>query len=104
MSPQSGQGCEAFRNELITNFAIMSTKQFFEEFHLSFLSDEDPITKQPIEHNFGKDDFEMLSPGDTLFKLAAKSRTAELYETIEDNKGAAIQLLKQEIVNLSVTY
>ena len=104
MTPRSGQGCEAFRNELITNFAIMSTKQFFEEFHLSFLSDEDPITKQPIEHNFGKDDFEMLSPGDTLFKLAAKSRTAELYETIEDNKGAAIQLLKQEIVNLSVTY
>jgi hypothetical protein len=30
----------------------------------------------------------MLSPGDTLFKLAAKSKTAELYETIEDNKGA----------------
>jgi hypothetical protein len=30
----------------------------------------------------------MLSPGDTLFKLAAKSKTTELYETIEDNKGA----------------
>ena len=90
MSPPSGQGCEAFRNELITNFTIMTAKQFMEEFHVSFLSDEDPITKQPIEHNFGKDDFEMLSPGDTLFKLAAKSKTAELYESIEENKGANV--------------
>jgi hypothetical protein len=48
MSPPSGQGCEAFRNDLITNFTIMTAKQFFEEFHVSFLSDEDPITKQPI--------------------------------------------------------
>ena len=46
----------------------------------------------------------MISPGDTLFKLAAKSKTAELYETIEDNKGANIQVLKSEIVNLSVAY
>jgi hypothetical protein len=28
MSPPSGKGSEAFRNELFTSFAIMSTKQF----------------------------------------------------------------------------
>jgi hypothetical protein len=48
MSPPSGKGSEGFRNELFTSFAIMSTKQFYEEFNVSFLSDEDPITMQPI--------------------------------------------------------
>lgn len=47
----------------------------------------------------------MLSPGDILFKLAAKSKTAELYNNIEDKKaGFNTEQLKQEILSLSVTY
>lgn len=61
----------------------MSRKDFNEQFSLSFVSDEDPITKQTLQHNFGKDDFEIISPGETLFKLAAKSKTDEIYETIQ---------------------
>ncbi len=34
MSPPSGQGCEAFRNELISSFAIMTAQQFQEEFKI----------------------------------------------------------------------
>lgn len=82
----------------------MNAKQFQEEFHVSFLADEDPITKQPIEHNFSKDDFELLPSGDTLFKLAAKSKIEEIYDTIEDGKGINIAQLTQEILSLSVTY
>jgi hypothetical protein len=41
-----------------------------------------------LQHNFGKDDFEIISQGDSLFKLAAKSKIDETYEAIEDIKGA----------------
>lgn len=67
------------RNELVTNFVVMNRKQFNEEFNLSFVSDEDPVTKKPLQHNFSKDDFDMISPGETLFKLAAKSKIDEIY-------------------------
>jgi hypothetical protein len=37
-----------------------------------------------LQLNFSKDDFEILSQGDILFKLAAKSKIDEIYEGIKE--------------------
>ena len=46
----------------------------------------------------------MISPGETLFKLAAKSKIDEIYLDIEDEKGINTFQLKKDIENISVKY
>lgn len=52
---------------------------------MTFKSAHDPVTNSPIAFTFESSDFRMIDPGEQLFKLAAKKRTKELYETAEGN-------------------
>ena len=106
-SPQAGLIGEAFRNELVSQFMILSRIQF-EQLSLKFVCREDPVTKTPIDLEFSAADFRMLEPGDQLFKLAAKRRTKDIYSTIETIKDIpaikSVDELKKDIEGLSVQY
>jgi hypothetical protein len=84
-APFAGIIGEAFRNELVDQYLIVNRDQF-EALKLTFQCKEDPVTKSPISLEFESSDFKMLEPGDSLFKLAVKKRTKELYESLKSQE------------------
>ena len=63
---------EVFRNQSLTRYMIMSRKDF-EALTLSFSSELDPITKNPINLNFTSSHFKKVENAG-LFQLAAKAK------------------------------
>ena len=68
---------EAFRHDLVSNYFIVK-KSAFDTLQVQFDSDFDPVTQGPISMSFSAGDFRILEPGETLFKLAAKTKCKEL--------------------------
>jgi len=112
-TPNGGQIGEAFRHDIISEYFIVN-QEVFSAIKLKFLCKEDPTTQQPIDLSFDLSDFRILEPGEHLFKLAAKARAKELYDSIEDkNDNDAPQdfrnsinaeSIKDEITRISVKY
>ena len=66
---------EVFRNQTIFRSAMMSTNQF-QQMKFEFSSQLDPVTKEPIDLQFDKNDFRKVedkSFAQALFKSAANS-------------------------------
>jgi len=79
--PENGQIGEAFRNDFVEEYLVLSRAQF-EGLRAVFHSDLDPISKGPIDVTIESGDFKILEPGTSLFKLAARKRAKELYDKI----------------------
>ncbi len=102
---------EAFRNQLLSHFMIVSREQF-EKLSLEFTSAQDPVTGASISFPFTHEDFRLLEPGDFLFKLAVKARVQELYTQLEDMSDSDAQRpqnwdpekVRTDICKLSVNY
>ena len=75
---------EVFRNQSLTRCMIMSRKDF-ESLTLSFTSELDPITKNPINLNFTSSHFDKVeSTG--LFQLAAKAKITKNIDKVALSK------------------
>ena len=75
---------EVFRNQSLTRYMIMSRKDF-EALTLSFSSELDPITKNPINLNFTSSHFDKVE-NTGLFQLAAKAQIAKNVDKVALSK------------------
>jgi hypothetical protein len=75
---------EVFRNQSLTRCMIMSRKDF-ESLTLSFTSELDPITKNPINLNFTSSHFDKVE-NTGLFQLAAKAKIAKNVDKVALSK------------------
>jgi len=62
---------------------MILTKSTFEELKTSFRCENDPLQGKGFVKEISKDDFTVLSPGEEIFKLAAKAKVREILESNE---------------------
>ena len=98
---------EVFRNQTLFRSALMSTKQF-QQMKFEFSSQLDPVTKEPIDLQFDKNDFRKIedkSYAQALFKSAANSMIKAFKNQKEGvRKGMSIkyQVLSDETAMIGI--